>query len=365
MTKAVQVLHKVLVNYFYRVNAGFFLFIFFVLFGLPISPLAFHLSLITGIIGSQVFLAYVMLLWLLYNFKCVNYIVQQLNDQRHSFLFCINSLPLRKTYFGMLYVQVVVYMPVLLYSAAIVWLAFKNKQYWCLLEVILFHIIIVALTAKVYVRALQKRRLFINVQTPSLQLEIRKPLFTFPLFFLWHERKQMLFVTKLFSLLLLFGFFKLYEPQRFDIRPIQLCLLLTAASHSAVLYEIRSFEEEYVSFSRNLPVNIAGGFRRTVIMCSCLLLPEFIVLFKGLPLHFKFADFPQLIIQLISLLCLFYAVLLIEDVKTEQFFRTVFGIITGCFFVLLYNPGFILHAFVLVLAFALYYSYYYSYEKRL
>ena len=89
MITTITILQKVLVNYFYKVNAGFFLFGFFVLFGLPISPVAFHLSLISGIIQSQVFVAVVMLIWLLYNLKCLDYILKQLRDPRQSSCFAL------------------------------------------------------------------------------------------------------------------------------------------------------------------------------------------------------------------------------------------------------------------------------------
>jgi Ca2+/Na+ antiporter len=61
---------------------------------------------------------------------------------------------------------------------------------------------------------------------------------------------------------------------------------------------------------------------------------------------------------------MFHTVLLLEDTNMEQFMRVMFGIMAGCFFVLLYNPGILFPVMILVLAFALYSSYYYDYEKK-
>jgi hypothetical protein len=99
-------------------------------------------------------------------------------------------------------------------------------------------------------------------------------------------------------------------------------------------------------------------------MYACLLLPELIFLFKGIPMHFLLPDYPQLFLQLIALLCMFHVILLLDDTSKEQLIRTVFGICTGCFFILLYNPGLILSAAILALSSALYSTYYYNCEKR-
>lgn len=365
MTKAVRILQQVLVNHFYKINSGFFVFGFFVLFGLPFSPLAFHISLITGIIQSPVFLFCVMLTWLLYNLKCIDYILKQLSGPKQNFLFCLNSLSLRKIYQCMLYVQALVYMPVLFYSTAIAWLAFKKEQYACMIEVLLFNVIVVSSTAIIYVIGIQKRDLLKRkIFLPAIDTTISKPFFLIPLLFVWNERKQMLFVTKVFSLLLLFGFMQLYVPEQYDIRPLQLLLLITAASHSTIVYEIRAFEEEYLSFTKNLPVTIVARFIRMVGMYTLLMLPELLFLFKGFQVHFTITDYPQLLLMVIALLCLFHVVLLLDQTNMEQMMRIVFGIIAACFFIILYNPGLLLPVPVMLLVFVLYNSYYYNYERK-
>ena len=365
MTKALFILQKVLVNYFYRINAGLFTFVFFVLFGAPSSPLAFHYSLITGIIQSQTFLALVMLCWLLYNFKCLDYVLKQLQHQQQSFLFCLNCLSDKKNYLYQLFVQVQVYMPVLLYSIAIVVIGLKKHEYFSAFEVIIFNLVVVFATPLVYLQALKQKSFTAGLfLVPSFNLKIRKPYFLFPLYFLISSRKQMILLTKIFSLLLLYGVIELYEPERYDVRPIQLCLLITAAAHCSIVYEIRMFEEEYLEFSKNLPLTLAGRFFRMIAMYCCLLLPEFIFLLKGLHVQFAINDYPQLLMMIVALLCMFHVALLLENTSMEQLIRIVFGISTACFFIILYNPGFILPIAILSLAFVLYNSYYYHYEKQ-
>lgn len=365
MTKVVSILHKVLVNYFYKVNAGLFLFLFFVFFGLPYSPLAFHFSLINGIIKSQLFLALVMLIWLLYNLKCVDYILKQIQHPHQSFLVCLNCLPNKKVYLYFLWVQVLVYMPILLYAIAIIIIAYKKQEYLCGLETLFFNLLILLLTPFAYLFALQRRHLVAtNRALPGIQLKLPKPYFLYPLYFLFGNRKQMLLTTKFFSLLFLYGFMALYDHQINDVRPIQLCLLLVAASHCAIIYETRLFEEEYLEFTKNLPFTIIQRFLQMAAMYFCLLLPEIIILIKGINVQYSLIDFPGILLFLIALLCLFYTALILEHTNMEQLVRIVFGIMAGCFFIILYNPGIILPVAILALSFALYNAYYYYYEKR-
>ena len=365
MTTAIKVLQKVLVNYFYKANAGFFLFVFFVLFGLPNSLVAFHLSLISGIIQSQVFLGIVMLIWFLYNLKCLDYILKQLHNPRQSFLFCFSNLSARKVWSYMLYVQVFIYIPVLLYASAVIWFATKKHQYLFTAEIIVFNSVVVAASAFIYLNAIQKKQLFgQKIALPGIPINLPKPFFSLPLYFLWNNRKQMLLVTKLFSLLLLFGFIKLYEPDHYDIRPVQLCLLLVAASHSSIIYQVRMFEEENLAFSRNLPLKTSGRFIRMTAMYACLLLPEFVLLLKGCPAHFLLTDYPKLILLAVALVSLFHVTLLLEDTSTEQMMRVVFGILAACFFIILYNPGVLLPCAILLLSFVLFNAYYYNFEKK-
>ncbi len=365
MPTALFILQTLLVNYFYRIHAGLFMFSFFVLFGLPQLPLVFHYSIITGIVQSQTFLALVMLIWLLYNLKCIAYIVQQLQHKQQSFLFVLNCLSKSRLYLYKLLVHLQVYMPVLLYSIAIIVVAFKKHEYLCAIEVMTFNCIVLSVSPFVYIFALQQKS-FTNSPffIPSLNLRLRKPYFLFPLYFLLANRKQMLLITKTFSLLWLYGFIQLYEPERHDIRPIQLCLLITAASHCAIIYEIRLFEDEYLEFSKNLPLTITDRFFKMIGLYACLLLPEFIFLLKGIHLQFSIRDYPQIIVMPVVLLCMFHVVLLLEATSMDQLIRIVFGITAGCFFIILYNYGFILSLAILALAFVLYKSYYYHYEKQ-
>lgn len=365
MTTASNVLRRVLANYFYKANAALFTFAFFVLFGLPYSPLAFHLSIIKGIIASYQFLIVVLCIWFLYSLKCTDYIIKHIRDERQSFLFCLNCMSPLGLFLHMLYVQVLVYLPVLLYAAVVTVIAFMKHKFLFAIIIISCNLAITALAAFTYVYAIQRKRLInISLALPVSDLNFTTPFFLIPLYFLWLHRKQMLLITKTFSLFVLNLFIGLYQPEQYDIRPLQLCLLLIAASHSAIIFQVRSFEEERLTFYRILPVGTFARFLKNLLMFTVLLVPELLLILKGLHTHFLLHDYPQLLLLPVSLLSMFYTVLLIEETGMDQLTRIVFGIMAGCFFIILYNPGIYLPTAILAIGFALFNSYYFQHEKK-
>lgn len=364
MRIVISILQRVLVNHFYKVNADFFTFLFFVLFGIPNSVAGFHLALINGIIESNSFLFVAFVLWALYNLKCINYTVNYLKEEKLNFLFILNSLPAYRCWLYMIYVQIMIYMPVLLYALAIIIIAIQKHYYLSALYAVLFNIASVLLPALFYLTNLQKRQGFTLFKIPFLKIHLQKSLFSIPLFFLWHQRKQMLLVTKFCSFLALFLFIKLYEPDHYDIRPLLLCCMVCATAHSAIMFEVREFEEQYLSFSRNLPFTYIKRFSQLLLTSLVLLLPELLFLWKGYPVHFNIPDYFQLMFMMISLLSLFYSVLLTDDILMDTYIKIVFGILAGLFFAVLYNPGILLPCLIMIISFGFYFSYYYDYERK-
>ncbi|MES2327999.1 MAG: hypothetical protein V4539_00260 [Bacteroidota bacterium] len=361
----INILQRVLVNHFYKVNAGFFLFFFFVLFGVVNGSqlISYHFSLIQGMIQSYVFLACVIFAWLLYTLKCINYITKQLSEPGQQFLFVLNTAPRSKRLIWMLFVHMMVYMPVFLYAVIVAVIAAKQHYFGSMTAVIISNGFMILLSTGLYMRYLQKRVTGINFTLSAFQFS--KPFFSIPLWFLWKERKQMLLVTKTFSLLLLYGFINLYEPDSPDIRPLLLIMMLIATAHCAIILQLRSFEEERLLFTKNLPVPLLKRFAWLLLMYALLLLPELVFMWKGFPLHFQLKDLPQVWLLVISILAFFHSILLMKDMDSEHYFRIAFIICATLFFILLYDPGIFLPLLLLLIAYALYRSHLYDFEKKI
>jgi len=365
MSIVLSILQRVIVNYFYRVNAGFFLFLFFLLFGIPNNLAQFHMAIINIIIQTPMGLGIAMLLWLLYNFKCMDYVVKQLRNPQQQFLFCLNHLSPRSCFGYLAYVQALVYMPVLAYSMVAATVAFKTHYYMSMAGVLLFSIAVIMLTAGVYLRVLQRRPVFnITVVLPGTGFRFNKPLFSVPLFYVLHNRRQMLLVTKFFSLLVLYAFIHLYEADQYDIRPLLLCFMLATAANSALVYETKAFEDGFMGFAKNFPFTLTKRFGLMLVMYTLLMLPELAFVCKGWPVHFHLVDYAQLLLLSIGLLSIFHGSLYTGDIDTDAYFKIVFAILAMLFFVILYNPGILLECLLLAVSFGLFASYYHDFEKK-
>jgi hypothetical protein len=362
----IKILQKVFIIHFYKLNAGFFLFGFVVLYGIvaPGMLISYHLSLMQGMIQSYSFLGFVIFFWLLYTMKCIDYTVKQLNDPKQIFLFALHTLSNQQQFFYLLYVHTLIYLPVGLYASIVAMIAAKQGFYGSMFAVITSNILMMAGATYLYRIRLQRRAFIFFTLMPEIHFRFKKQLCMLPLWFLMNHRKQMLLITKIFSLLLLYAFTNLYEPEQYDVRPILLIMLMIAMAHCTIVLQIRQFEESFLSFNRNLPVSILKRFVGMLWMFIILLLPEFLFVWKAFPIHFMVTDYPQIVLVPVSGMAFFYSILLMDDIDAESYYRIVFGMAAILFFIILYNPGILLFAFLTGISFILYGSHLFSFERR-
>ena len=362
----IKILQKVFIIHFYKLNAGFFLFFFVVLYGVvaPGMLISYHLSLIQGMIQSASFLLFVIFFWLLYTIKCIDYTVKQLNNPVQLFLFSLHTLSNQQQFLYLLYIHTLIYLPVWGYASIVVIIAAKQGFYGSMFVVMLSNISMMLGATYLYRIQLQRREFIFSKLVFKAHVIFKKHLFALPLWFIVKQRKQMLLITKIFSLLILYAFINLYEPEQYDIRPLLLIMLMIALTHCTIVLQIRQFEEAYATFHRNLPIPITIRFILLILMILFLLLPEFIFVWKAFPAHFLAFDYGQIVFLPISVIIFFYCVLLMNDIDSGGFFRIVFGVGAILFFIILYNPGILLFIFILCIAYILYYFHLFTFEKR-
>jgi hypothetical protein len=362
----IKVLQSVLINHFYKLNAGFFIFLFFALFGVVRGGqlIEFHLGIIQAILGGPLFLGIIILLWGLYTLKCIHYITNRLLEPGLSFLTCLNRLPKKQVWAWMCFVHFEVYFPVISYVIIIVTIAVKAHQYQQALIILFSNILFFLGAVQLYFKCLQQHsndQFVLKLRLPALPF--KKPFFLFPLYFLWQDRKWMLLLTKLFTLVFLYGFIQFYEPYRYDIRPVLLSVLLVIAAHTTLIFQIRLFESEWLLFGRNLPISILKRFFQMIGLYFILLLPELLFVWKGYPLHFNLVDFSQIMCMVLCIPAFFHAILYTSIMNGDEFMKMVFAFLAAIFFLILYDLGILLFLFVVLLAFVFFYFHFYEYEK--
>jgi hypothetical protein len=167
MTPTFSILVKSLVRQFYRQNAGQLIFVFILFIGAvgelegqlkytgPLFQFHYQYALILGMLSNRMLFALVFFAWLLYAEKCAQFVLGSLQQQDHSFAYLLNELPAKKM-FGLLYrVQLLLFLPIGLYSLAILGVAIYKGWWLSGLIVIGYILAINLLTAARYQYQLQ------------------------------------------------------------------------------------------------------------------------------------------------------------------------------------------------------------------
>src|ERR1700743_1112950 len=100
MKTTATILNKIITKTWYEEQAGFFFFIFLVFFGAvaPSMQLAYHYSLIKGMLEAPYFMALVALAWLLYAGKVDRFVSRILAGPEYLFLYRLLNLRPQRLY---------------------------------------------------------------------------------------------------------------------------------------------------------------------------------------------------------------------------------------------------------------------------
>lgn len=282
MLPVIKIINGIFVRKFYERHAGILFFVFYVMFGMVESGqiVSYHLALINAAISSPIFMALVFGVWMLYLVKSV-FFFEDFFAQPHNLFFKQISLLNKHTqYFYLAYAYLLIYQPVLIYSCVMIAVAFKAKAVGTALSIIIFHFMAVSLCAWRSIDSINTSKPSI-LKIPSLRWPFAKP---FPLFYislLTDRFRIMLLLAKTFSILCLLGFLQIpldhYEP-----RLAHLGIVIAITSYAVIIFEWRQFEDQYLQFTRALPIEITKRFFVVACAYTILLLPEFVLLpFQG------------------------------------------------------------------------------------
>jgi hypothetical protein len=278
MNPPLNILNKVMVKQFYITNAGFFLFLLFFFFGIVQAGniIGYHLSLMHAMITSPVFLFIVMTGWLLYNIKCITFCTDRLHQSDGHFLFIARALPASKQALLFITVSTLLYLPVLIYACFLTSVSFTEKAVAVAIQVMVYQVLMILISSTVIYLAVNK------TSEPAIIRLIAKlkKIFTFkisyPAFisaYILNERKIMLLVVKIFSLLMLSIFF-VRNSDSFDNDLFSIFYPISIAAHARLVFYCVDFNETLLYCNRNLPLNWLKVALTFSFTWALLLLPE-------------------------------------------------------------------------------------------
>lgn len=275
MTKA---LFKLFVVSFYKANASFLLFFYFIFFGTVNggSLISYHVSLLKSIAGSSQILIGVAFFWLLYETKCLLYLLRIINSDEGGFLYNLQSLPRFQQVLIYAGCQMMLYLPVQSYALVAVVFSLQHGYNASAWYIAAFSVVVNVLGALVIYNRINNW-----IKTPlrfKVGFGLPKPFVSYPVHHFFTTRKTLLAVLKIFSVTMLY-IVSVWNKGKADNDSFLLFYLMIWLAHVSIPFLAVRFVEKELSFVRNLPLHKIT-YALMYFFCFCLLLlPEVIYLF--------------------------------------------------------------------------------------
>lgn len=362
-------LSKIFTVRYYAKNTGFFLVLFYFFFGIVPGGqlLSYHHTLIKGFTGSMDFLAMVCLIWLLYNLKCMAFIINVLSSKEHTFLYgTLGVLEGNAKWRTWLWLHVTLYAPVLIYSAIAALIAIQLHFYPSALIIGVFNVVMIIAPLWFYDHKMKHPGTvsFLARWQQWLNKTIRKPVWLFYGYELLNNNMKSLAIAKVISGLVIIITCSLMGKQ-YDERFMLVGLLVSILSQVILVYDHRRFDDLYLSLLPQLPVPVWKRYLHTGLLYLVLLLPESILLIYKIWQQASPAHIVMLVTTGLSVLMLLRSLLYFPRMDQDKYFRWVLIIIVTLLFLglaRLYWYGIIL---LQVPAFTIFYNRYHRYEPPL
>ncbi|MEP7129416.1 MAG: hypothetical protein ABI729_11130 [Chitinophagales bacterium] len=366
MMQLSQLYNRVIGVPFYQRNAGLFLFIFIIMFGIiPGSLLLnYHLTLIYAMLGSWIFMLTVSGVWLLYALKCFQFIIKTIAEPRQQFLYITAALPKKNQFNALLLTQFFIYLPVLVYGCIVAVVGIFSGEFAAAAYVIAFHLIVCLLSVWYYVRKINRpdpaQTFFLH---SVFRIRFKQP---FPMFFisqLLNEMKVIFVVTKFFSAIIIIAFLNGFFIDTYDSRVVMLGFMAGLTAHCVMVFEFRKFEESMVGFYRNLPVITVQRWLNFAFIYFLILLPEWIIFGFAIPDRLHVGDTWWLPFFGTGMLITYHCLLYKPPLDMEKYLQWVFGLFAVFFFLLLYKLYLLIILMLLACSCYYFFRWYYRFEQ--
>jgi hypothetical protein len=341
MNSLLTVLNKTVIREFYRQNSGLFLVILMLAGGCMSSNE--HYALATYAVHDRFILGIYCIIWLVYSAYAIRFAMHLF--QSHDFLLLIRLVPRPVRWLTLYSLSIQLLLPVIAYASYTFWVGSKHHATGSQLIV---SSVVTCLTLLV-VPSIEYRIQHPHPSTHSgrwaswLRQRFTTP---YPLFFvrhLLHKEAVSLLLTKTGTLALITGTIALYPTDDYDIRLILLAMLIVAAFHAGLVYQLYRFEAERLLVLRNLPLSNTKRIVLYATIFGLLLIPELLLLTRNIPADLSLLSILTTWFFGHSLVLGLFTVLLVRHRSAEQFMSLVFIVVLLYFFLIMYRlPAYLL-----------------------
>jgi hypothetical protein len=265
---------------FYQQHAGFFLVGIYILFGMvgPSQLIDYQKSLLSSAVSSPVGLVMVFTSWLLYSVKVHFFIKQKLGLTEYNFIKEIGVLDRNTQLKLWLTLYFVLLLPIIIYVLALICLGVYNHFFINVIYILfVFSALVFGLSFFSYQSVtfgfLKQERQQINSS-----VNIKRPSFSWPLYYLFNEQSLMLLICKILSLVFFKCVLWMFADIGNDTRVLLVALLASVLCHVVLIFTLLKFEIAYLNFNRSLPISIYKRLHRWLMIFSVILIPEWVLL---------------------------------------------------------------------------------------
>ena len=327
----------------------------------PLYQFHYQYALIVGMLTSRTLFALVLLAWLIYTEKCVRFVLSAWQQPEYSFLNDLNRLLPNTTFRLLCRLQFLLFLPISIYSLAILGVAVYKGWYGAGLIVIGYMSLLCLQAVARYQYQVHHpgRRPWTLLH--SLPGPIRY--WRFLLEYLFRQHRLLLAGIKIASCALLYLPVRTLSEDNYDLRMPTVLFGIGILGHSILIYKIRELEEKSLLFYRGLAVPLPARLLQAGLLYAVLLIPEMLTLAWLTPLPLHKGDALLLLLSGYSLLLLLNSLLFIAPFPIRLFLKIVLGIFGLLYFSVLagWLSGFVL--LVLVGGLTLFFGAYYRYNK--
>ena len=286
--------------------------------------LEYHFTLIRAMLTDYKFLAFVLVAWLLYGLKCEQFMADKMQGKNYAFISVLNTKSTSFVFARMLQVQLMFFLPVILYAVICIWIGIVHQWYVHTIVVGLFILIVCLAGAWRYDRLIRKNGIIRSVPLLKIGFHFLKRRYMhFVLQYISARLKMLFLAVKLFSCLFVFGMLLNHTKEESDMSMFLLFYSFGLMGHGVLIYKIRQMEEFSLGFYRGLPVSLSTRLIQYAILCLILLIPEIIIIVLMTPVHLDYANALLLILFGWGILILLTSLLFVQLFKPFTYLKIV------------------------------------------
>lgn len=265
---------------FYQQHAGLFLTGFYLLFGIvePSQLIGYHKALLLSGVSSPIGLVVVSVSWILYTVKVHYFLKQKLSLAQYNFVNELGTLERNSQLRLWMALYCVLLIPIIIYVIALTGISIYNELY---LSLICILTIFAAFTTTISFLSYRSVTFgFLKEERHQINpiIKVRRPFFSWPLFYLIKEQPLMLLMCKALSLVFFKCMLWMFADVGHDTRVLLVALLASILCHATLVLTLLKFETTNLNFSKSLPISTYRRLLGWLLTLAIILIPEWIFL---------------------------------------------------------------------------------------